>query len=75
VKPARGTEVAIVGIRASCQPIPVLIIEAPAPSIACASWTISCIRGGSWGKGEGENLMGKGREGKKGGFVVSVNTN
>jgi hypothetical protein len=38
---ARGTDVAIVGMRASCQPMPVLMIVAPARSIACASWTIS----------------------------------
>ena len=36
-----GTIVAIVGIRASCQPIPVLRIVAPASSIAFASITIS----------------------------------
>jgi hypothetical protein len=30
-KAARGTEVAIVGTRASCQPMPVLMIVAPAP--------------------------------------------
>ena len=33
VKAARGTEVAMVGIRASCQPIPVLKIVAPAFAI------------------------------------------
>ena len=38
---ARGTMVAIVGIRASCQPMPVLMIVAPAASIACASETTS----------------------------------
>ncbi|MNE45730.1 hypothetical protein D3C80_1400290 [compost metagenome] len=38
---ARGTLVAMVGIRASCQPMPVLIIVAPAFSIAWASCTIS----------------------------------
>ena len=38
---ARGTEVAIVGIRASCQPIPVLMIVAPAASIAWANCTTS----------------------------------
>ena len=37
VNAARGTLVAIVGIRASCQPIPVLIIVAPAFSISLAS--------------------------------------
>jgi len=41
VKAARGTIVAIVGMRASCQPIPVLMIVAPAPSTACASDTTS----------------------------------
>ena len=38
---ARGTIVAMVGIRASCQPMPVLMIVAPAASIACASATTS----------------------------------
>ena len=38
---ARGTGVAMVGIRASCQPIPVLMRVAPAASIACASCTVS----------------------------------
>lgn len=38
---ARGTGVAMVGMRASCQPIPVLIMVAPAASIACASCTVS----------------------------------
>eukprot|EP01139_Manchomonas_bermudensis_P010654 Amastigsp_a340853_7.p3 type:complete len:170 gc:universal Amastigsp_a340853_7:955-1464(+) len=33
----RGTDVAIVGIRASCQPMPVLMIVAPAASTAAAS--------------------------------------
>ena len=37
VNAARGTEVAIVGMRASCQPMPVLIIVAPASSTALAS--------------------------------------
>ena len=40
-KPARGTEVAIAGMRASCHPIPVLITSAPAASSACASATTS----------------------------------
>jgi len=40
-KAARGTEVAIVGTRASCQPMPVLIIVAPAFSIALACARIS----------------------------------
>ncbi len=39
---ARGTEVAMVGTRASCQPMPQLISVAPAASIACACITISC---------------------------------
>ena len=34
---ARGTEVAIVGTRASCQPMPVFRMVAPARSTACAS--------------------------------------
>ncbi len=38
---ARGTIVAIVGMRASCQPMPVLIIVAPAASTASASSTTS----------------------------------
>lgn len=33
----RGTEVTMVGIRASCQPIPVLMMVAPAASICWAS--------------------------------------
>jgi len=37
----RGTLVAIVGIRASCQPIPELIMVAPAASIFFARMTIS----------------------------------
>ena len=41
VKPARGTIVAIVGILASCQPIPVLIIVAPLFSTWRASSTTS----------------------------------
>ena len=40
-KAARGTEVAIVGMRASCQPMPVLMIFAPAFSTSCASCTTS----------------------------------
>ena len=36
-----GTDVAIVGILASCQPIPVLIIVAPAFSISLPSCTTS----------------------------------
>ena len=36
-KAARGTIVAMVGMRASCQPMPVLMMVAPAASIACAS--------------------------------------
>ena len=40
-KAARGTEVAMVGILASCQPIPVLIIVAPARSTSLASVTTS----------------------------------
>ncbi|MNP11766.1 hypothetical protein D3C76_1039690 [compost metagenome] len=40
-KAARGTLVAMVGMRASCQPIPVLMIVAPACSTALASCTIS----------------------------------
>ncbi|MOA23933.1 hypothetical protein D3C78_1445850 [compost metagenome] len=38
---ARGTLVAMVGIRASCQPIPVLMRVAPACSMALANCTIS----------------------------------
>ncbi|MNP51550.1 hypothetical protein D3C76_1458820 [compost metagenome] len=38
---ARGTLVAMVGMRASCQPMPVLISVAPACSMAFASTTIS----------------------------------
>ena len=38
---ARGTMVAMVGMRASCQPMPVLMIVAPAASTACASATTS----------------------------------
>ena len=38
---ARGTLVTMVGTRASCQPMPVLMIVAPAASIALASWTTS----------------------------------
>ena len=40
-KAARGTEVAIVGILASCQPIPVFIIVAPTRSTSLASMTTS----------------------------------
>jgi hypothetical protein len=40
-KAARGTEVAMVGTRASCQPMPVLMMVAPAASIALACITIS----------------------------------
>ena len=40
-QPARGTDVAMVGTRASCQPMPVLRIEAPARSTARASCTTS----------------------------------
>ncbi len=40
----RGTGVAMVGIRASCQPMPVLMIVAPAASMACASCTVSSNR-------------------------------
>ncbi len=41
---ARGTEVAIVGMRASCQPTPVFMMVAPAASMAWANWTISvCV--------------------------------
>src|SRR5690606_40713037 len=41
VKAARGTLVAMVGMRASCQPIPVLMMVAPAASMALARVTIS----------------------------------
>ncbi len=41
VNAALGTEVAIVGILDSCQPIPVFIIVAPAFSIALPNCTIS----------------------------------
>ena len=41
VKARRGTEVAMVGMRASCQPMPVLMIDAPASSTAFASCTTS----------------------------------
>ena len=41
VKAARGTEVAMVGMRASCQPMPVLISVAPAASMALACCTTS----------------------------------
>ena len=37
LKAPRGTGVAMVGMRASCQPIPVLMMVAPAASIALAS--------------------------------------
>ena len=40
-KARRGTEVAMVGMRASCQPMPVLMMVAPAASIFCASSTTS----------------------------------
>ena len=40
-KAARGTEVAMVGTRASCQPMPVLMMVAPAASMALACITIS----------------------------------
>jgi hypothetical protein len=40
-KAARGTIVAMVGMRASCQPMPVLMIVAPAASTALARVTIS----------------------------------
>ena len=39
--PGRGTEVTMVGTRASCHPIPVLMIVAPAASTSVASATIS----------------------------------
>ena len=38
---ARGTDVAMVGMRASCQPMPVLMRVAPARSTALASCTTS----------------------------------
>ena len=38
---ARGTEVAMVGTRASCQPMPVLRMVAPAASMALAWATMS----------------------------------
>ncbi len=41
VQAARGTWVRIVGTRASCQPMPVLMTEAPASSRAWASATVS----------------------------------
>jgi hypothetical protein len=41
VNAARGTMVAMVGMRASCQPMPVLMIVAPAASMALASCTTS----------------------------------
>ncbi len=37
----RGTEVAMVGMRASCQPMPVLMMVAPAASTALASMMTS----------------------------------
>ncbi|GBF31105.1 hypothetical protein MnTg04_01059 [bacterium MnTg04] len=40
-KPARGTIVAMVGILASCQPIPVLIMLLPAAVTASASCSTS----------------------------------
>ena len=40
-KAARGTEVAMVGTRASCQPMPVFRTEAPAVSMAFARVTTS----------------------------------
>jgi len=40
-KAARGTLVAMVGMRASCQPMPVLRMVAPAASMALASCTTS----------------------------------
>jgi hypothetical protein len=43
VKAARGTEVAIVGIRASCQPMPVLSIVAPAAAISFPSFMTSSM--------------------------------
>lgn len=41
VKAPRGTEVAMVGMRASCQPIPVFSSVAPAASTALARVTTS----------------------------------
>lgn len=41
VNAPRGTEVAMVGMRASCQPIPVLMMVAPAASTARARCTTS----------------------------------
>ena len=41
VNAPRGTEVTMVGTRASCQPMPVLMIVAPAPSTAAASASVS----------------------------------
>ncbi len=40
-KPARGTMVAMVGMRASCQPMPVLISVTPALSSSRASQSVS----------------------------------
>ena len=40
-KAPRGTDVTIVGMRASCQPIPVLRIETPAASSFFARFTVS----------------------------------
>ena len=40
-KPPRGTACEMVGMRASCQPMPVLSSDAPADSIPLASCTIS----------------------------------
>ena len=48
VKPAGGTLVAIVGIRASCQPMPVLTIDAPADSTSRPSAS-TCSN--SWASG------------------------
>ena len=44
VNAARGTDVTIVGTRASCQPMPVLMIVAPAASTSFASATTSSQR-------------------------------
>jgi hypothetical protein len=41
VNAARGTDVAMVGTRASCQPMPELMIVAPAAATACASCSTS----------------------------------
>ena len=41
VKAPLGTDVAMVGMRASCQPIPVLIIDAPAASTCRANSSTS----------------------------------